>query len=659
MKNTKLIVFVSALLCAVMALSSCTGSAALPNNDALANDPVYESPIVPTESEGNETPTIDTTTASGKLAVWLQYIKYNPASIEGIKASSSNNLTVGNKYSYQDYASTDYGVVIQYYNNTEVGEGQYAGKTFKTHNVRVYNVYEGTDPIFSYNSTYTVKSSDSTMCSAATIVTAEYVENGVFCVKTESWKAVYEQLPEGSTETPEILGYERDKTTYDLYLNDGTYVDRIEYASDYEFYYYNYVSVLTVNGVCYVLDNYGKLVTEIDEKFFVDDPFIEATLADRIVKIGEYYFENISDRYVIYDADGKYVSEYKKGSDDLYVILKNGNILVQNKTELRDGINEYDYYDYNSDIKYAVNTELVDIATGNRTAVDFPYVITKFIGANNTSYTSVVGDYVFVVANKYENGMLAAETSYLVLNADASVKEVLPEIIPNQTGAIECVDADTVLIPTTMTGRTFKYRVTDGNFYAFDKAVNVGFAGFYITSVYEDDEYVNQLVDYSGNVIVNKIESYYSFVEDGKSVSVVIKTYDEKNESQSYALYYYNAENDRVEKVSLFSGKTEDYRCSLLRPVDNAFVLLVYDYDDSEYSAYIYNLKGSRVYSLNADSYSTGSVYYTFVETISSGSNAGRYTTTINFANNKIVVKTQKTNSSSSSENYFRYTIIK
>jgi len=654
MKNTKIIVFVSALLCAVMALSSCTGSAALPNNDVLANGQNNESVIVPTESENteNNTPTIDTTTAAGKLAVWQQYIKFNSTEKSGLTSGYTDSFSKEGGYNYNT-DSVRYGTVIQTYEHRTHGEFEELWKTIFDKSVRVINVFTN-KVVYSHSVEYVGNiENEEEVFSDVTIVNVDRLEYGAFCVETINWDPVYEELPEGSTETPEILDYTIKSRTYSFYLNDGTLMGTSE--SRYDFSYYTRPGVYTfyVDGYAYSVNKKdGSLISKVPEYLFIEEPILVTSIntPDEIEKFGKYslvrdYFANA---YFVFDENGAYINYLDLGDIDSFEILPNGNILTQNTVKLDENIGTYDFYDYEFNTKYDLVTEIIDVATGKVTSVDFNYIIDTV--SDDTT------DYAVVAAYAIKDQMLASEYTYLALNSDLSVKEELPEIIPMQNGLVSCVDADTVLIPATTSGdESYSYRVTDGNFFAFDFNIADSCSAEGMLFVYDEDEdgyHIRCLVDYNGKYIVNNVTDYkYLYNDDGKIVSVLLVSYDEEEELTRYDICYYDKDNDEVIKRNLGSYDLSEAKVSYYDFLQSRTVrldIITSDSGDPDYSLKFFDAYGNSLYSLSAES-KYGNTYY-------DNDSGYEYTTTVAYYDDMILVTKTK---SGSDNDYIHFTTIK
>lgn len=662
MKNTKLIVFVSALLCAVMALSSCTGSAALPNNDVLANDPVYDGAIVPTESESTETPSIDTATTSGRLAVWQKYLGYSGTETDAVKSGNSVKLDTENYGIY--WQNTNYGVTVMSKTSTsENNEDKTNPTETVTKTYQVYNIYDKDDSIFSYSSKITRALKSGVIISVSNEKVVEDVINsnfyGVFCVKFRNYTPIFEELPEGSTETPDLLEYRSGKVSYEFYLKDGTFIGASDYSYLNDYDTTSYTNTVFIGGFGYMLDNDGNFITKVAEELYTENPFVEATLgATEMYKVGTYYLVENSYQYKYFDLDGKPVADYTFGENDM-IVLPNGNILTQTYVELYDGVTEYDVYDYESNTKYNIVTEIFDVASGKTTEVEFGYIIEDYYDVFGSGDTAIV-DSLVIAGYSFENQMLASELTYLALNADLTVKEELPEIIPNQTGLIEVRDTDTILIPATMNGdEEFYYRVTDGNIFAFDYEIRSSEVSGILIVVDEDEDgnTAFDVIDYSGKVIVDNFNGNYMFMynEDYEEVSVVTVSYDKEDESYSINLCYYNDETDTVVKKNLFSYDVADYSCDYNDFYMDHRVLrmTIYDREDGDYSVRFINNVGETISSFLADGYSGDTSESTTYYDNSNSYTVRRY---VNYYNDQIVIRYVK---SDSSEDFYRYTTIK
>ncbi len=660
MKNRKLIVFVSALLFAVMALSSCTGSAALPNNDALANDPMHENSVILTDGEGvSLLSSADTLSASGKLAVWQKYLKYNAKSLDAV-TSDSTSFSSDKRY----YRDGNYGVVVQYEDKETVGAYEELWKSIFEQTIKVYNIFGKDEPIFTYKNNYVTNIEDRTeVYSDATIArvnTDVYYDYGIFYVEYENWDAVYEELPEGSTETPEIIGYTLEEMYYEFYLADGTFLGKTENSWDYDTSSTYCTKTFILNGDAYVLDNYGNFIKKVKDILYTEDPFLEATLGSaEMTKIGGYYFveDYYEDGYVIFDLNGSYVGKYK-GESQVEIFLPNGNVLMQDVIEVNEGATVYDVYNYANDKKYNVVTKVFDVASGKTTEVDFAYKIETYYDAMSAGNTVLAGDCAVIEAYTFEKQMYSSELTYVALNSDLTVKEILPEIIPNQVGLVKMCDADTTLIPATMYGgdSEFYYRVTDGSFFAYDYIIKAPYPGMLIVDAEDEDgNYCRDLIDYSGKVIVHDFEYNninYMRNENGEPVSLLLRVYDEEDERTSLVLCYYDAANDSVVSKTIAAVDADDARISNTYSYLDGRVMCVitYDYEDENYYVKFINAKGDILANFYSDYASSSSSFSYSYDEYSK-------TYSIQTYGDSIVIK--ETSQKNNRNDYIRYTTIK
>ncbi len=645
MKNTRFSVFVAALLCVVIALSSCTGSASLPSGDELANDRINEGAIVPVEDEGTgegddtTLPEIDTTTTSGKIAVWQKYLGYKESVDSVVGKTNGLNLYINNN-EYESSEIDSFGLVVRTYEKEEeLTAEEDVGKIKITEGFAIFNPYVKSEALFSKQS-YSFKADEVTGNPVQQVTRVSWDEKsyGVFVIKYEAWEAVYEVLPEGSTEAPDILGYEIKQTTYDIYLCDGTKIAEGVTSTGLRYGYFNNHYAVFYDGNVYLLDDQGRLAQKVAEELLIYDPFLSADVDD-FMKLGAYYVGECGNGTGFFNENGILLSvlEYEalQGVNDI-VVLPNGKILMQS-------------FDYNySDPK--IETSVFDPATGKITAVEFNYVIENSI--DMTSETMTVADgFVFVEAYAVENGVAATELSYLVLKADLTVEATLPEIVMNQSGAIEFVDSDTFLVPATVGESVYAYRVTDGNFYAFDFEIIDFYNG--MLKVRDADGDVN-IVDMNGKVIVADVQ-YTQLVQS----SVLVRTYDEEDAVTKYTVCYYDAEDDTVYSRNIYTSDEDDRSFDYDIQLDGKLIVLSYrrydSYYENDYSyREYYNAEGAKLYSFSYTS-RYGNVY----EYGGSGSTT-TYTVDTVEAHDAIVILVEYEDGRSSTEyDYIRYDIIK
>ena len=644
MKNTRFSVFVAALLCVVIALSSCTGSAVLPSDDELANDRTNEGAIVPVEDEGEgegdeNLPVIDTTTTPGKIAVWQKYLGYKA------KTSDVAEKTVGktfyiDKYVYESADTDYYGIVVRTYENEEeLTNEEDLGKIKITEGFAIFNPYVKQDAIFSVQ-TYSFKADEYTGNPVEKVTRVSWSERswGVFIIKYEAWDAVYEELPEGATQAPQILGYEIVKTTYDIFLCDGTEIAKgVESANITETSISGRYAIV-YDGYAYLLDTQGRLINKVAKELAYSNPFLSEYDSDRFSQLGAYYVTEMGDGLGFFNEDGLLVSVLNVKDASRYdkaVVLPDSRILMQ-------AFNG----DYDNPV---VKTAIFDPSTGKVGAVEFNYIIKDFVDETTDGMTVAEG-FVFVEVCAIENGVAATENTYLVLKADLTVEATLPEIVMNQCGAIEFVDSDTFLIPASIGNDVYAYRVTDGNFYAFDFEVENFYDGMLLA---RDNDGKNNLVDMNGKIIVSDVNDAYSVQS-----SVVVRTYDEDGYVR-YTVCYYDAENDTVKSRVIFSAGKYTSLNSYNTEMEQKLIVVDYTSYNSYYESNYkyreyYNVKGECVYSFSYTSrYNSRYVYV-------GSSSTTTYEVNFSYPHDAIVFKvTYEDGYSTTANDYIRYDIIK
>lgn len=646
MKNTRFSVFVAALLCVVIALSSCTGSAAIPSGDELANDRTNEGAIVPVEGEGagegdENLPEIDTTTTSGKIAVWQKYLGYK-AKVDNVAGDKTGSDLYINDYDYESAPIDEFGIVVRtYYDEEELTAEADAGKIKIHEGFTIFNPYVTKDALKTFSFSYKADEITHEPVGQVTRVSWDEGFYGVFVIKYEAWDAVYEELPEGSTEAPSVIGYEIKKTTYDAYLCDGTQIADGVSSLDLEYSILHGRYTVFCGDDAYILDAQGRLVEKVAKVLADCDPFLyPEAWGNDFEKIGNYYVTSCGDGLGFFNENGILISvlDYELVfADNKAMCLADGRVLLQSFN-----------YDYNNPV---VKTNIFDPATGKLSAVEFNYIIENCVDVTSEEMT-VADGFVFVEAYAVENGVAATELTYLVLKSDLTVEATLPEIVMNQSGAIEFVDSDTFLVPASVGERVYAYRVTDGNFYAFDFEI-VEFYNGMLKVRDADGEY--NIVDMSGKVIVADINSS---VREAQS-SIIVSAYDEEYEVTKYYVCYYDTDDDTVRSYSIYTSEEDDRYLDVYTEMDGKFIVVTYrrydsSYERSYYHRIYYNVEGTRLYSLTYTS-SYGNVYE--YETSSSTTT---YTVEAVDAHEAIVFLVSYEDDRSSTEyDYIRYDIIK
>lgn len=152
-------------------------------------------------------------------------------------------------------------------------------------------------------------------------------------------------------------------------------------------YYYShhggclYVKLL-VDGKYYVFDYETSelLFSDISAKTFVDRPYFS-------VETESYGYRENNEKLYIYDLskwiDCVYTYEVPSYALNFkWIVLENGNVLIQQEVELPDHAVNYDFIHYG--IKYDLVNLIVDVAKKSATEVEFGYLINPQISTKNS-----------------------------------------------------------------------------------------------------------------------------------------------------------------------------------------------------------------------------------------------------------------------------------
>ncbi len=213
----------------------------------------------------------------------------------------------------------------------------------------------------------------------------------------------------------------------------------------------------------FVLTSVNENTILFDGKYYEIEEDVAANKGDQ--GFGEYvtyqyvtasnkYFYNSGSIYV-YDTAGALVASYEASADmdnAKFMVLGNGNVLIQLTKKLAYDSVEYDYEGNSSygsvsvdDAKFQITTLIFDIASKEVTEVDFNYIL--------ASVTSEAVDDEFTdtfVAGKFENVAVVhpivnktvdyANSAVVSLNNDLTIVGKLGAEIPYQVGIAVLID---------------------------------------------------------------------------------------------------------------------------------------------------------------------------------------------------------------------------
>ncbi len=461
MKRSKMTVLLSALLCAVLLLSSCGTSAAIPADDEETVQLPASEIISSVSSGASAAPSLDSTTAgdddgdeltmSEALAVWKEYLLYDtPESSDvGTRVFNMENdsgvnfaLTTSNriaKYTVtveadaHPNALTSYGVKSNhvYYEFVDL----WTGKTIKSFD---YSLAATAEHLPSYTADIRNVNSD-----------FEIIQ-----VTKTTPTPIYENETPAEGEQP--LRYE-DVYEVTFYAPDGTVLasgELGEHSIVREFSGSNY-AIFSLAGKSYTVVD-GEIVATCAEGMFTL-PLVGWDLEYN----GYRYWINGSE-ITVTDKASNVVVRYE-GNSDNYCVLSNGNIYMCNWILCDEYALEYSYStNYGSDTyKLLFEHTLIDVETGAVTHPDLGFVVTELVtNVNVENNNKVKGDLNIASVYRYADGKMDTLPTNLVLDGDMNVVATLPNVVPNQEGLLTRLGSNSWKLDTTVEYTTVSYLIS-------------------------------------------------------------------------------------------------------------------------------------------------------------------------------------------------------
>lgn len=208
---------------------------------------------------------------------------------------------------------------------------------------------------------------------------------------------------------------------------------------------------LLMNGVCYRANKYG----ELEEDGYVP-LFYSFNKVSHVTE--DYYYETGSAGVTVYNRDFEHVNSYTfVHSDVTYVVLENGNLLVQYRLREPDDAKKYDYVDSNGD-KMSLQTLIWKPKSGKTKEIKLDLALLGGYGRDlhgNLSLNN--GDALdesiknVVVGYEIEEKRLISDTVVYSLSNAGKLKKQLNNTIPSQsTSLLRAVSYDRYLVSTDM-----------------------------------------------------------------------------------------------------------------------------------------------------------------------------------------------------------------
>lgn len=584
MKHSKIVVFLSLLLVAIMAFSSCSGSAAAIDDDAQLNiAPMEENRIelLDKESSSSDDQTLRDAMQDNKDAIsaavkkWQEYLGFNASENEVEKFQLAySNIPSDFKITNVTRSGAIVKVTTEKYVWSDVEHREVLAAT----RIFVYNLYSANPSQYIYSTE-----------AYAPFRSSEYKHGVQYSVTPNSngfsFSVVKNVYSPSFGEDGAFVEYNRKCSSY-LYTNSSTpiasAVDKDSptgwYISDsnYDGYY-----EVSVEDKTYALNGKGEIVKTFDkgfERVLPGEP-------DYTVNNLKYYYEDNAIK--VLNSNFDYVSSYSflTGYSRSSYVLPNGNVFVQYKKALSNDAKTYAYEQNGT--KYDLIQQIFVPASGEVKSVELGYVVTKL--SDNENYTTtnfkLKDDANFVVnALKYTKGEATSNANFasLVLKGDFELVVELPKIVMNQKEYdqfeydqfeyAQFVTLNKLIIRANFGGRRDAYFLVDrdGNCDLLPMNASFGKTGYNLNGEYFTYEGTN-----------GDFEKPY---EDFREITSFAGTTVLRFKNSDYlTFYYYNAKEGRYASSSVYC---ESDNC----PVFGSVIMLDIDGD-----YYLYDATGNRL----------------------------------------------------------------
>lgn len=499
MKHSKIVVFLSLLLVAIMAFSSCSGSAVIPNGDQLNNAP-EENGIELLDKESSSSSDKDAALKSAmtnnKSAIsaavkkWQDYVSFKQNDLGAAKQQIATDIINDDRYTITNQVKV--GELFFVYAEKEVYNSAIEDEeTFKR--VLVYNLFSGNveTPMFDTGDykDYSVSGREADYATYSFERQSGF--SGFKVVKTQ-----YTAQFDMSAATAVFTEYEVKTETTFYTAAVGAIKPASEGVEAWATSQKNGYYEVTIGDKVYAINSNGEILKTFDKGLQYPIP----ANADLELNGLKYYFE--SDYIYVLDKDFNYVSSYAyldEGSQlfQYKQMLPNGNVLVQ-YVKLVEGDDEA--FDFElvlpgiGEAKLDIAQYLYTPATGAVKELELGYLIDEIYDSEN-EYFAMKDEANFVAeVIKYTGGETfsqTVETTKLVFKGDFELVAELPEIIMNQTGMPTFVAKNQLIVTTTFADGETEYKVLvdrDGNYKLLpnvDNFTNTKFSFDSETYVYE------------------------------------------------------------------------------------------------------------------------------------------------------------------------------
>ena len=611
MKKSKLLVFLSALLCIVMIFSSCS----LGSTDDTENDDqkIPEVPETP-KNQLNFTATETTINLENVVNDIVKYLGYKdlsagdkveakvPTQYEGLFVNGNDVEVEAQSYGYVYFVETTETqrvVVIQPGEDAEEGaEPEEITLTDVTVTHYVYN--SNTDSMVYKTESVTTKDGERKEVYYEINVYA----GGLFIVTRYDIEVTPPVIdPETEEElSPEIVDYIPTYTVYDA--NGEVVAEPEELGSVSTASHIGYNAVDIADKTYCVID--GEVVKTFDRDHDYELP------VDPDYVIGDYRYFEFSKKLQVVDANEKIVVEVICEADEYFILLDNGNILVVKSTILPEDAEKYDVK--LNGRKIAMSYSLVNVPTGTKSEIKFAsgFVPVSFVntygafGVNANKYknTTVNGDYVYAVGYKAGSEQLVGS----ILNADLTVATTFTNPAINASSDVAFVNRTEFVVSGRVGDQTVSYTVNVPN-----KSIHIA-----DRSAVSADYVLNDYIIINGVVYDNNFYHIYDLYQNnytigwqniGKYVEInaeynmiYVMKYNEYNQRNEYGVFCKN-EYGSFSYYRIIDNDVEQRFINFEETSPNGYFMIYTDREDFDYGlnrrVTVYNCRAQYIFSFN------------------------------------------------------------
>ena len=604
-KRSKLILFLSLLLCFSMLLTSCDRT----DPDASDDDLTTETTV---EENPDATLEVKKPDYAAIIKEWNKYITYNEPESEALTESKP-------LFSYSNSGMN----TLEWYGNfvyvkTVSDSTLQSGRTKRTETYKVYNVKNvAKTEICGVTESYMLGSTHTTYSFAF------LGENSIVMVRKQAYSTVDNEW----------------KNTYSYYDSNGKLL-----VKELEAETTPHKTGVHANGDAWVSINDQYYVCRDGEIFFTFEVGEERMLPQFELEYAGYKYAINEDAGTIFVFDATYqmLAQYTVPSGesvkDSVRILANGNLFFQWTVELQDDATDFTFEE--NDDKCKLEQVIVDVATGAVTKLEMKefvsaealaaqqaagttveqkgvrYYITDLISngtMRDTTIKMVNDEEQFVIGYEIVDGKLADEVSFLIVDSAFNIKAVLPNFFVSQSAEVFFAEAGKLVVAEKVMN---KYSTPEQSIYYMASTNYLAGSPYYGVVLFADcsgDSTSYQFID-GGFVYQYEMETQSGGIKThtnvyNNSLIQLIDLTDVTPTVKANGTILYREKNDQ--------GKMETKLCYiqngvlntktlvpengyLVRQTDDYYIVAIDNDDDSDYDVYrIYNQFGNQLVAVS------------------------------------------------------------